>query len=170
MIASLWIASSFFSCKPENPLKDGWWQNEAANPYPSTSSGEEELGEEWGEDFDEDFGEEPSEFWGFLFRSGTEYEGESGLYTPLCAWYSTLSGVEVDPCPDCMFALSVSFGDVETLNEENCSEEHSPSSWEGVQVAIGFGEEEAWIYREEWIPLGYSFQEGGGFGWYVELE
>ena len=172
MIASLWIFLSFFACKSDVLSEDGWWQNESADPYPPNSSTNEgEFGEgEFGEGEFDDGGEEVSEFWGFLFQGEEGYTGESGLYTPTCEWYSTLSGFEIDACPECSFALNVSFGEMEAINTEDCSGAYAPSEWADIQLPIGFGEEQAWIYREEWLPLGYSFEEGGGFGWYVEME
>ena len=146
----------------QSELKDGWWQNDAANPYVSGNN-EESEGEEEGE------GEE-SGFYGILEAVDESYEGESGVETDACLWYAVITAEETDACSDCSFGVTVTYTDFEVINNNDCPDYLDPSNLDGSIVELGFAGETTWRLSDgEWVEFATYFEEGTFFGWYGSL-
>ncbi|MEC7985892.1 MAG: hypothetical protein VX278_12060 [Myxococcota bacterium] len=143
--------------KPE--FDDGWWQNESANPHPTTEGGEGGEGE----------GGEESGFFGILQTVGENlYEGESGVESDGCLWYSGIRGVEAEACSNCDFAVDITYSEIENIDDAACPAGFVPDEVEGTSVVLGFGGETVWRLNDDsWEEYAIYFQEGEYFGWYA---
>ena len=147
----------FWACQSQT---SAWWQNEEANPYPVSqeSEGGEDQGDEAG-------------FFGLVMESDIGYVGENAVEASGCIWYIDITGEETEPCPECSFAVQITYEESYVEEVEDCPEGYHPEDYIDTHPIVGFGNGSAWIQKEEdWEEFALYFQEDVYHIWFVPFE
>ena len=171
MTAFLFTSLFTIAChSPENPsAEDGWWQNEEANPYTENEESEDGEFEEGEEDIAGGETEE-SGFFGLIHEVENGYIGENGVEKEGCMWYVTLTGASAEACPECSFAITITYEEFEIGEDNDCPEGYAPDDFAGTTPTIGFGNGAAWQKIDnEWLEFAEYFQEDVYHVWFVEF-